>query len=43
MEIVLEYTYTGSVESESLTKDNIVEVFYAADYSELKGKLLKII
>src|SRR3990170_8289924 len=25
MEIVLEYTYTGSVDEESLTKDNVVE------------------
>ncbi|CAB5192155.1 unnamed protein product [Rhizophagus irregularis] len=35
MEIILEYTYTGSVEKESLTKDNIVEAFYAADYFQL--------
>src|SRR3989440_1720950 len=35
MEIVLEYTYTGSVEKDSLTKDNIVEAFYAADYFQL--------
>src|SRR5918912_1389290 len=27
MEIILKYVYTGSVEKESLTKDNIVEVF----------------
>src|ERR1043165_8613921 len=32
MEIILEYTYTGSVGEDSLTKDNIVEAFYAADY-----------
>src|SRR5256885_1614857 len=32
MEIILEYTYTGSIKEESLTKDNIIEVFYAADY-----------
>src|SRR5207248_6867418 len=37
MEIVLEYTYTGSVKGESLTKDNIVEAFYAADYFQLPG------
>src|SRR5438045_9570084 len=35
MEIVLEYTYTGSVKKESLTKDNIVEAFNAADYFQL--------
>src|SRR5438876_8386978 len=35
MEIVLEYTYTGSVEKNSLTKDNIIEAFYAADYFQL--------
>ena len=35
MEIVLEYTYTGSVKEESLTKDNIIESFYAADYFQL--------
>ncbi|RIA86684.1 concanavalin A-like lectin/glucanase domain-containing protein [Glomus cerebriforme] len=32
MEIIFEYTYTGSVKEESLTKDNIIEAFYAADY-----------
>src|SRR3989442_13147323 len=35
MEIILEYTYTGSIKEESLTKDNIVETFYAADYFQL--------
>src|SRR4051794_37478244 len=35
MEIVLEYTYTGTVEKESLTKDNIIEAFYAANYFQL--------
>ncbi|RIA88452.1 concanavalin A-like lectin/glucanase domain-containing protein [Glomus cerebriforme] len=35
MMIILEYTYTGSVKEESLTKDNIVEAFYAADYFQL--------
>src|ERR1043166_3302921 len=34
MEIVLEYTYTGSIQKESLTKDNIVEAFYAARSEE---------
>src|SRR5437763_2338356 len=37
MEIVLEYTYTGSINEESLTKDNIVEDFYTADYFQLQG------
>jgi len=32
MKIILEYVYTGSVKEESLTKDNIVEAFHAADY-----------
>ena len=35
MEIVLEYTYTGSIKKESLTKDNIIEAFCAADYFQL--------
>src|SRR5919206_4444277 len=35
MEIILEYTYTGSIKEESLTKDNIIEAFYAADYFQL--------
>src|SRR5215213_503467 len=49
MEIILEYIYTGLIKEESLTKDNIVEAFYAADYFLLQGfrilslKLLKII
>ena len=34
MKIILEYVYTGSVKEESLTKDNIVEAFHAADYYE---------
>ncbi|CAB5356735.1 unnamed protein product [Rhizophagus irregularis] len=37
MEIVLEYTYTGSVKEESLTKDNIIEALYAADYFQLSN------
>src|SRR4051795_4089831 len=37
MEIILEYTYTGSVEEGSLTKDNMVEAFYTADYFQLPG------
>ncbi|POG79870.1 hypothetical protein GLOIN_2v1523800, partial [Rhizophagus irregularis DAOM 181602=DAOM 197198] len=35
MEIILEYIYTGSIKNESLTKDNIIEAFYAADYFQL--------
>src|SRR5436189_154244 len=35
MEIILEYIYTGSIQIESLTKDNIVEAFYVADYFQL--------
>src|ERR1700722_3267121 len=37
MEIILEYIYTGSIKGESLTNDNIVEAFYAADYFQLPG------
>ncbi|GES97565.1 BTB/POZ protein [Rhizophagus clarus] len=35
MQIVLDYIYTGSVKEESLTKDNTIEAFYAADYFQL--------
>ncbi|CAB5188863.1 unnamed protein product [Rhizophagus irregularis] len=35
MEIILEYIYRGSIKEESLTKDNIIEVYYAADYIQL--------
>src|SRR5438034_3798066 len=35
MKIILEYTYTGSIKEESLTEDNTVEAFYAADYFQL--------
>ncbi|RGB33775.1 hypothetical protein C1646_703686, partial [Rhizophagus diaphanus] len=35
MEIILEYVYTGSIKEESLTKDNVIESFYAADYLQL--------
>ena len=35
MKIILEYTYTGSIKEESLTKDNIIEAFHAADYFQL--------
>ena len=35
MEIILEYIYTGSIKEESLTKDNITEVLYAANYFQL--------
>ncbi|GBB83418.1 hypothetical protein RclHR1_10140003 [Rhizophagus clarus] len=46
MEIILEYIYTGSVEEESLTKENLVEAFYAADYfqlSDLQDCIIRII
>src|SRR5437764_767635 len=32
MKIILEYTYTGSVKEGSLTRNNIVEAFHAADF-----------
>src|SRR5438309_9984548 len=35
MEIILEYAYTGLIKEESLTKDSILEAFYAADYFQL--------
>jgi hypothetical protein len=35
MEIILEYIYTGSIKEESLTRDNTVEAYYAADYFQL--------
>ncbi|RGB30938.1 hypothetical protein C1646_710219, partial [Rhizophagus diaphanus] len=35
MEIILEYIYTGSIKEEFLTKDNIIEAFYAANYFQL--------
>src|SRR5437764_1199620 len=35
MKIVLEYIYTGLIKRETLTKDNIVEAFRAADYFQL--------
>src|ERR1043166_4954503 len=35
MEIILEYIYIGSIKKESLTKDNIIETFYAASYFQL--------
>ncbi|GET03118.1 hypothetical protein GLOIN_2v1847831 [Rhizophagus clarus] len=37
MEIILEYIYTGSIKDEYLTKDNIIEVFQAADYFQLEN------
>ncbi|GBC06505.1 hypothetical protein RclHR1_06890009 [Rhizophagus clarus] len=37
MKIILEYAYTGSIKKESLTKDNIIGAFYAADYFQLTG------
>ncbi|CAG8465550.1 uncharacterized protein OCT59_000904 [Rhizophagus irregularis] len=35
MEIILEYIYVGSIKENSLTKDNIVETYYAADYFQI--------
>ncbi|RIA88528.1 hypothetical protein C1645_826212 [Glomus cerebriforme] len=35
MGIILEYTYTGSIKEDSLTKNNIIETFYAADFFQL--------
>src|SRR5215469_14965310 len=35
MEVILEYIYTGSIKEEFLTKDNIVETYYASDYFQL--------
>src|ERR1043165_3132206 len=35
MKVILEYIYTGSIKDESLTKDNIVEAYHAADYFQL--------
>ncbi|CAI2169327.1 4342_t:CDS:1 [Funneliformis geosporum] len=46
MEIILEYVYTGVVKEESLTKENIVEAFIAADYfqlPELQDFIMKIV
>src|SRR3954453_24078120 len=46
IEIVLEYIYTGLIKEESLTKDNIVEAFRAADYfqlPDLQDSIMKII
>jgi hypothetical protein len=46
MEIILEYIYTGTVKEESLTNDNIIEAYYAADYfqlSELQDYITKTI
>src|SRR4051794_16144297 len=37
MEIILEYSYTGSIKKELLTEDNIIEVFYASDYFQLQN------
>ncbi|POG66392.1 hypothetical protein GLOIN_2v1656838, partial [Rhizophagus irregularis DAOM 181602=DAOM 197198] len=46
MEIILEYIYTGSVKKESLTKDNLIEAFFAAHYfqlSDLQDLIMKTI
>ena len=44
MKLILEYVYTGSIKEESLTKDNMVEAFHAADYfllSDLQDFIMK--
>src|SRR6266496_2966160 len=46
MKIILEYIYTGSTQDVSLTKDNIVETYYSADYFQLPNlqvSIMKII
>ncbi|GES97511.1 hypothetical protein GLOIN_2v1482360 [Rhizophagus clarus] len=46
MEIILEFTYTGSIKEESLTEGNTIEAFHAADYfqlSDLKDFIVKIV
>ncbi|RIA94410.1 BTB/POZ protein [Glomus cerebriforme] len=46
MKIILEFIYTGSIREELVTKDNIIETFYAADYFQLqilKDFIIKII
>src|SRR6266496_1953074 len=46
MEIILEYIYLGSINKNSLTKDNIVEAYYAADYFQLpnlQDSIIKVI
>jgi hypothetical protein len=35
MKIILEYIYTGSIKKESLNKNNIIEVFHAANHFQL--------
>ena len=35
MGMLLDYIYTNSIKEGHLTKDNIIEVFYAADYFQL--------
>ncbi|CAG8578578.1 uncharacterized protein OCT59_001003 [Rhizophagus irregularis] len=46
MEIILEYTYIGSIKEDLLTKDNIIESYYAADYfqlSDLQDLIMKTV
>src|SRR4051794_31258835 len=46
MKIILEYIYIGSIKEESLTKDNIVEAFYMADYfllPDLQNLIIKTV
>ncbi|CAB5146725.1 unnamed protein product [Rhizophagus irregularis] len=37
MKIIIEYIYAGSIKEESLTEDNIIETFFAADYFQLSS------
>ncbi|EXX55261.1 uncharacterized protein OCT59_000974 [Rhizophagus irregularis] len=37
MKILLEYIYVGSLREDSLTKENIVEAYYAADYFQIQS------
>jgi hypothetical protein len=42
MIIILEFIYIGSIKEEHLIKDNLIEVFYTADYFQL-GKIQEIV
>ncbi|RGB34118.1 hypothetical protein C1646_787651 [Rhizophagus diaphanus] len=37
MKIIIEYIYSGSIKEESLTEDNIIEIFFTADYFQLSS------
>ncbi|RIA81902.1 concanavalin A-like lectin/glucanase domain-containing protein [Glomus cerebriforme] len=46
IKIILEYLYTGSINKESLNKDNIIETYLAADYfqlTELQNILIELV